>query len=863
MPVAFVQPFILLRFLSQLPYFLYFKLLMRIIFFIISLIFSAILPLQAQFQNNVWCFGMNAGLDFNSIPPSTFVSKLSIPEGSASISDPSGQLLFYTDGLSVYDRNHHLMPNGTGLIGGYSSTQSALIAPLPNSISKYFIFTTQDHQTDGGLSYSIVDMTLNGGLGDIDPGTKNTFVVNMTSEKITSVKHSNGKDIWIITHTMNSDEFLAYLLTSSGLSSIPVVSSIGSFYPEDSYFGPIKSSHNGSHIVAANTEYKQNELFDFNSTTGEITNLFDLNELFKVDESIYGIEFSPNDSLLYLTTFGIEGPSRLLQIDLYSGEVFLVTSIMYWNTDGALQMGPDQKIYMAINSPLGILDVIHQPNRRGVDCQYEGSGVSLSPKTRAIFGLPNPSLYSFFLPRSNLLGSDTVVCDGSIVELSVNISKECNPVSILWNDGSTDLSRSISLPGTYWVSLESGCGSTVDTIQIGHISCVPIVYYDLEACASYMTNGSNMDYSEFTPAYPIVLACADVNATNIFRSPPQENKHSCTAGVNNDVAMCISSYSSCTYEPGHLASLVTEIVINPLPDSVVMLTGLEFYEKAPPTYAWIDGGSGLNNYPTRYGIRILKDGTEIYQNEDISTSPGWTLQSFDFLNDRAFKVTDTTLFRIELLPYCPVGNGAEVAAWDIDEIRLFGGCLPLQNSQAAISGHVYSIEGKPLAGVEMRIAGDTSFDHALKDTTDESGFYSFDHLTMGRSYYVNGNKNDDVLYGVSALDLIQIQKHLLGISPFASLPQYIAADVNHSGMVSVIDLVSLQKVLLGIYTEFPGNTSWRFGFMPQDMEGQDINGFKEIYTIESLQGQNLTIDFVGIKIGDLTGDARMSIGSPK
>ncbi len=92
-----------------------------------------------------------------------------------------------------------VMPNGTGLMGGFSSTQSALIVPLPNSVSKYYIFTTQDYATDGGLSYSVVDMNLNGGFGDLIIGNKNILVIDQTSEKVTSVLHANGIDVWIIT----------------------------------------------------------------------------------------------------------------------------------------------------------------------------------------------------------------------------------------------------------------------------------------------------------------------------------------------------------------------------------------------------------------------------------------------------------------------------------------------------------------------------------------------------------------------------------------------------------------------------------------------------------------------------------------
>ena len=89
--------------------------------------------LSAQNQNNIWYFGSNAGLDFNTDPPTALESDLETLEGTASISDPAGQLLFYTNGATLWDRTHTIMPNGSGLLGGESSSQAALIVPLPNS----------------------------------------------------------------------------------------------------------------------------------------------------------------------------------------------------------------------------------------------------------------------------------------------------------------------------------------------------------------------------------------------------------------------------------------------------------------------------------------------------------------------------------------------------------------------------------------------------------------------------------------------------------------------------------------------------------------------------------------------------------
>ena len=145
---------------------------MKKILLIVSLILWVNLSAQNEAAN--WYFGQNAGIQFDdsgNLIGSIDGGQLSTLEGCTSISDTNGNLLFYTDGTLVYNRNHQLMPNGTGLFGDSSSTQSALVVPLPGSDTIYYIFTVDTFiggpNPDNGFNYSMVDMTLDGGLGDI------------------------------------------------------------------------------------------------------------------------------------------------------------------------------------------------------------------------------------------------------------------------------------------------------------------------------------------------------------------------------------------------------------------------------------------------------------------------------------------------------------------------------------------------------------------------------------------------------------------------------------------------------------------------------------------------------------------------
>src|SRR3982751_5189494 len=110
---------------------------MKNILLFISLMLQSIL-VTAQKEANIWCFGSNSGLDFNDTLPIATKSSLNTLEGSSSIADKNGQLLFYTDGVTVWNKNHQIMPNGDGLLGFSSSTQSALIIRRPGSSSLYF-----------------------------------------------------------------------------------------------------------------------------------------------------------------------------------------------------------------------------------------------------------------------------------------------------------------------------------------------------------------------------------------------------------------------------------------------------------------------------------------------------------------------------------------------------------------------------------------------------------------------------------------------------------------------------------------------------------------------------------------------------
>jgi len=183
-------------------------------FFILTLGLLLSNQLLAQKESAYWYFGERAGLNFNTEPPTPLTNgQLNSREGCAAISDTNGSLLFYTDGISVWDRNHTEMPNGYALLGDKSSTQSAIIIPNPVRRGLYYIFTVDEPgklQADAGdtiegINYSEVDMTLNGGYGDVITGKKTNMVKKGIVDPVLVTKSALKNAVSVVTTIISAD----------------------------------------------------------------------------------------------------------------------------------------------------------------------------------------------------------------------------------------------------------------------------------------------------------------------------------------------------------------------------------------------------------------------------------------------------------------------------------------------------------------------------------------------------------------------------------------------------------------------------------------------------------------------------------
>lgn len=410
---------------------------------LITLFFPLLLSGQRETSN--WYFGNGAGITFNNDGSITALTDGNIDtiEGCATISDIYGNLLFYTDGITVYNQDHLIMENGNDLLGDPSSTQSALIVPNPGDPSIFYIFTVdtkiseEDGDEDKGLNYSTVDISLNGGKGEITQ--KNMPLLVDCSEKITAiVKNCSEQSIWLITlasadglgKTFNT--YHAFEIKTSGVIQPSVKSTFNNLNIGDSR-GYLKISPNGTKLAVANMSDGL-FIYNFDAISGNVSNQEMIN-ISGSNHAPYGIEFSSNNQYLYTHVSNdivseTGNSSSLLQfdltaVDISNSQVILDKRELF---RGALQLGNNGKIYRtnALHYFQGtpFLSVINNPNQKGLAANYQHKAISLNGRN-STQGLP-PFIQSFFNTeqliknQDNTTSSAIELCTGETITLQVD-----------------------------------------------------------------------------------------------------------------------------------------------------------------------------------------------------------------------------------------------------------------------------------------------------------------------------------------------------------------------------------------------------------------------------------------------------------
>ena len=308
----------------------------------------------------------------------------------------------------------------------------------------------EDDGFNNGLNYSLVDMALNTGMGDVDTVEKNISLLTYNpdiqehleykcAEKITAVEHADGQSYWVLTHFVEA--FYAFRVDSNGVNTAPSISNVAPSIGFEGYrrngIGYLKSSPNGEKIAIAHSQNGNQEggnsnngscwVYDFNQETGQVSNPIEVLS----NDSFYGVAFSQNSEKVYFSSNSGVQQIDLTAVNLPDSATFVYQDFAFM---GAMQLGPDGKIYVCNTNDQSTLDVINDPNATAADVDYVFAGQPLSPGTFAGYGLP-PFIQSFLVANISYVND----CLGSATEFSLSTSETI--VSLDWDFGDTETSR--------------------------------------------------------------------------------------------------------------------------------------------------------------------------------------------------------------------------------------------------------------------------------------------------------------------------------------------------------------------------------------------------------------------------------------
>lgn len=487
--------------------------------------------LHAQNQANNWAFGVNGGLSFNAAPPhaaTPITTAMDQAEGVACMSDASGNLLFYTDGTRIWNGSHTLVVS-SGLFGNYSATQSAIIVPDPASTTEYYIFTVGNFANADGLQYVKYSTSTEALVGTSTP------LQTTVTEKITAVKKGDNSGYWVLAHDWGNNNFFVYEITCTGLT-LSAIQSVGAPHQGhiNSTLGYMKFNADGNRLAVANTygnyggggipsvaqSYGFVQVFDFDNITGVINTTgivnIGLNAALTGDDGAtlftpYGLEFSENGNFLYISEVGRTSTptaGKLHQYNFSTGSIVTIGSANGGTYDiGALQMGRDGKIYVAIDQR-SYLGVINTPEiaipASSINFGIAANQINLTAGSIVRLGLPN-FIQSIF--------SDTEIAfSGSECNPTFSFTGSGDITSYNWNfgDGNTSTAsnptHTYNTPGTYTVTLTTttaaGC-TNVNTLSVTAEDCCPVasaatdvIYHSTNETITDIVNWSGTHYVE-------------------------------------------------------------------------------------------------------------------------------------------------------------------------------------------------------------------------------------------------------------------------------------------------------------------------------------------------------------------------------
>ncbi|MBK9730652.1 MAG: T9SS type A sorting domain-containing protein [Chitinophagaceae bacterium] len=393
------------------------------------------------------------GIDFSNDTAKVYdiYSPMPLFVTNASICDTAGQILFYTNGIYVANRNHEVLSNSVDFNPGWATnyyqysghgfSQGCLFIPYPSSDSLYWLFYVTGEQffAHGStqvqplhLSCSLIDLSLDNGFGGIVAEKKNVYCIDDTVSqgRLTACKHANGRDWWIISHKFYSNIFYKLLVTPNGIYG-PYQQEVGPYHTSNDFSGMATFSPDGTRYAVIRHDNFA-ELYDFDRCSGELSSPY----ILTIPDSTYpyyshGGAFSANSRFLYADTY-----KKIWQYDTWATDpensMVLVSEwdgisepFNTWFFLG--QLAPDNKIYISTFNSCYSLHIIDQPDSFGIACKVIQRGLEL-PDSNSNFSVPNHPNYDL----GPLSGSpcDTLLISTPLtskIEASFRIAP--NPVS--------------------------------------------------------------------------------------------------------------------------------------------------------------------------------------------------------------------------------------------------------------------------------------------------------------------------------------------------------------------------------------------------------------------------------------------------
>ncbi|MEN0005027.1 MAG: hypothetical protein AAF798_12815, partial [Bacteroidota bacterium] len=440
-------------------------------------------------RGNVWHFGAGYGVDFNGNNPVNTPTSIETPEGSSAICDEEGNLLFYTNGGGrppdsgqnpgiIWNANNEVMYDMQGAEGGgWSAAQSAVIIEKPGSTTNYYLFTMEEgefpiggeipgQEQGRGLSLFEIDMTANGGLGEVVLADERIFVP--AYEIVVAIQHDNGEDYWIIVLREEFDgnrNFVVFSITANGIEEAGTYT----YSMNGEFFFYVKASPARDKIA----EWADNSVafYDFDASTGVMSN--------RVQVSLPSVrqgEFSPSGKFFYAVEFADVNSSAkpVFRIPMENvspsssfEQISQISSTSFFPF-GQWQLGPDGNIYFLFEQTfLGKIECPDTDDPSVIVASLSLIGNSTSEFFGRSLGLPNFPNHFFYRPPLELeiTGQEQYeLCAGETVTLEVEANK-CS--DFRWNNGFTTSSILVDEPGIYSVTVTAeDCEEEVLTVEV-------------------------------------------------------------------------------------------------------------------------------------------------------------------------------------------------------------------------------------------------------------------------------------------------------------------------------------------------------------------------------------------------------------